>query len=254
MTEWFGVKILLWFLLLTCPLWAQQGHIKVSFIAPKSEISKAVHDAFVADKTNGIQVLMNVISQLYKLPRNMDVVFAETGTVNAWYDPEHHAVIMAYDFVEFMIKDAVANKPNQDEAIQYATGAILFTLMHEMGHALIGEMDVPVVGREEDAADEFATMILLDCGPQGHQILGSAADWFYAMGRNQKELAFWDEHSLDQQRLYNILLLMYGHSPEQYGSIVSTIVPKNRLAKALHEYKIKEHRWDKLLTPYTRGH
>ena len=245
------MKTLLWVLLLTSLAFAQKGQIKVSFIAPKSEISKAVHQAFVADKTNGIQVLMNVISQLYKLPRNMDVVFAETGTVNAWYDPEHHAVIMAYDFVEFMIKDAVANKANEQEAIQYATGAILFTLMHEMGHALIGEMDVPVVGREEDAADEFATMILLDCGDQGHEILGSAADWFGTMSRNQKELAFWDEHSLDQQRLFNILLLMYGHSPDKYGSIVSTAIPKNRMAKALHEYKIKEHRWDKLLKPYT---
>lgn len=248
------MKTLLWVLLLTSLAFAQKGQIKVSFIAPKSEISKAVHEAFVADKTNGIQVLMNVISGLYKLPRNMDVVFAETGTVNAWYDPQNHAVIMAYDFVEFMIKDAVANKPTEQEAIQYATGAILFTLMHEMGHALIGEMDVPVVGREEDAADEFATMILLDCGDQGHEILGSAADWFGTMSRHQKELAFWDEHSLDQQRLFNILLLMYGHSPEKYGSIVSTAIPKNRMAKALHEYKIKEHRWDKLLTPYTRGH
>ena len=248
------MKTLLWVLLLTSLAFAQKGQIKVSFIAPKSEISKAVHEAFVADKTNGIQVLMNVISGLYKLPRNMDVVFAETGTVNAWYDPQNHAVIMAYDFVEFMIKDAVANKPTEQEAIQYATGAILFTLMHEMGHALIGEMDVPVVGREEDAADEFATMILLDCGDQGHEILGSAADWFGTMSRHQKELAFWDEHSLDQQRLFNILLLMYGHSPEKYGSIVSTAIPKNRMAKALYEYKIKEHRWDKLLTPYTRGH
>ncbi|MBN9414298.1 MAG: hypothetical protein J0I12_02620 [Candidatus Eremiobacteraeota bacterium] len=248
------MKTLLCFLLLTVMAAAQNGgRIKVSFIEPKSEISRAVHQAFVSDKSNGIQALMDVISQSFKLPRNMDVVFAETGKVNAWYDPEHHAVIMAYDFVEFMIKDAVANKGNEKEAIEYATGAILFTLMHEMGHALIGEMDVPVVGREEDAADEFATMILLDCGPQGHQILGSAADWFYAMGRNQKELAFWDEHSLDQQRLYNILLLMYGHSPNTYGSIVSTIVPKNRMAKALYEYKIKEHRWDKLLTPYVRG-
>ncbi|MBS2037108.1 hypothetical protein JST97_19120 [bacterium] len=244
------MKKLIIILLLTSVAFAQKGRIKVSFVAPKSEISRAVHQAFVTDKTNGIQVLMDVISGEFKLPRNMDVVFAETGVVNAWYDPEHHAVVMAYDFVEFMIKDAVQNKANQQEAIEYATGAILFTLMHEMGHALIGEMDVPVVGREEDAADEFATMILLDCGPQGHQILGATMDWFYAMSRNQKDLVFWDEHSLDQQRLYNILLLMYGHSPDAYGQLVSSVVPKNRMAKALHEYKIKEHRWDKLLKPY----
>ena len=247
------IRLLLALLLLSSLAWAQQGHIKVSFVQPTRPIGMAMHQAFSNDPSHGIQTLMDVISNEFLLPRAMDVIFAETGDINAWYDPSQHRVMMTYDFMEFIIKDAVQNKSTEAEAIQYATGAILFTLMHEMGHALIGEMDIPVVGREEDAADEFATMILLDAGPQGHEILGSAADWFGVMSRNQKDLAFWDEHSLDQQRLFNILLLMYGHSPDTYGSIVSQVVPRNRMAKALHEYKIKEHRWNKLLTPYTRG-
>jgi hypothetical protein len=240
-------------LLVASPGWAQRGRIQVTFVAPTRPIGKAMHEAFSHDPNRGIQTLMDVITAEFKLPRNLEVIFAETGEVNAWYDPSKHHVIMTYDFMEYIIRDAVQHKSSEAEAIQYATGAILFTLMHEMAHALIGEMDVPVVGREEDAADEFATMILLDAGPQGHEILGAAAEWFGVMASGQKEMAFWDEHSLDQQRLYNILLLMYGHSPDTYGAIVSQVVPRNRLAKALHEYKIKDHRWTKLLTPYQRG-
>ncbi|MBT9587100.1 hypothetical protein IV102_27405 [bacterium] len=247
------IQLMVGWLLLSNLAWAQPARIKVSFVQPQRPVGRAMHDAFSNDPNRGLQTLMDVVSNEFKLPRNLDVIFAETGEINCWYNPSKHHVVMTYDFMEFIIKDAVQNKSTEAEAIQYATGAILFTLMHEMSHALIGEMDIPVVGREEDAADEFATMILLDAGPQGHEILGSAADWFGVMARNQKDMAFWDEHSLDQQRLFNILLLMYGHSPDTYGTIVSQVVPRNRMAKALHEYKTKEHRWNKLLIPYTRG-
>lgn len=247
------IRVLLCLYLVT-PLWAwaQNGRIQVHFVAPKKPVAKAMHDALVNDSSNGVQSLMDIISNIFLLPRDVNVIFAETGEINAWYDPEKHHVVMTYDFIEFILKDALANKNTEAEAVQFSVGAILFTLMHELGHALIGEMDIPVVGREEDAADEFATMILLDAGEMGHQVLSSTADWFNVLARNQKELAFWDEHSLDQQRLYNVLLLMYGESPQVYGTYVSLLVPKNRMAKALHEYKVKSHRWQKLLNPYVR--
>ena len=242
--------LILWFYLVG---WAAaQGRIDVQFIRPTRPVGVAMHEALANDPQRGVQTLMDVISNEFALPRNFAVIFAETGDINAWYDPNRHQVVMAYDFIEFIIRDAVQNKATQEEAVEYATGAILFTLMHELGHALIGEMDLPVVGREEDAADEFATMILLEAGPFGHNILGSAADWFGMMSRNKSQLAFWDEHSLDQQRLFNILLLMYGHSPDTYGPLVGQVVPQGRMAKALHEYKLKDHRWDKLLRPYLR--
>jgi len=41
---------------------------------------------------------------------------------------------------------------------------MLFVLTHELGHALIGEMDLYVLGREEDAADTFAVTRMIDIG------------------------------------------------------------------------------------------
>lgn len=246
------MKRVILFLLLTAMAMAQNGRIKVSFVEPKSEISRAIHQSFISDKDNSIQYLMDIISNEFKLPRQIDVIFAETGDVNAWYDPEKHQVIMTYDLIEYLVKDALQQKSDKDQAVQYATGAIIFTLMHEMSHALIGEMDVPVVGREEDAADELATIIMLEDSANGHQFLFSAMDWFAAMSDRRKEHAYWDEHSLDKQRLFNILLLMYGHSPDKYRQLTSRLVPAGRMAKAIFEYKTKTHRWGKLLQPYVR--
>jgi len=41
---------------------------------------------------------------------------------------------------------------------------MLFVLTHELGHALIGEMDLYVLGSEEDAADTFAVTRMIDIG------------------------------------------------------------------------------------------
>ena len=35
------------------------------------------------------------------------------------------------------------------------------TAFHEAGHALIGEFDLPAVGREEDVADQFAAIVIV---------------------------------------------------------------------------------------------
>src|ERR1700676_2962934 len=42
------------------------------------------------------------------------------------------------------------------QLVEFVVGNTLFVLAHEMGHALIGQMNMPVLGREEDAADSFA--------------------------------------------------------------------------------------------------
>jgi hypothetical protein len=45
--------------------------------------------------------------------------------------------------------------------VRFVVGNALWTLVHEMGHALIAELNVGILGREEDAADCIATIALL---------------------------------------------------------------------------------------------
>ena len=48
--------------------------------------------------------------------------------------------------------------------VEFVIGNTLFTLTHELGHAVIQVFELPVLGREEDAADTFATLALLHVG------------------------------------------------------------------------------------------
>src|SRR5688500_8264287 len=44
---------------------------------------------------------------------------------------------------------------------EFTVGNMLFVLLHEAAHGLISDLGLPVLGREEDAADQFATVTML---------------------------------------------------------------------------------------------
>ena len=59
-----------------------------------------------------------------------------------------------------------AAQPAADRLGQLLLGNYVFILFHEIGHALIHELNLPVVGVEEDAVDEFAAIALISMAQQ----------------------------------------------------------------------------------------
>ena len=74
------------------------------------------------------------------------------------------------------------------DRVEFVVGNTLFVLLHEMGHVLIAEMKLPVLGREEDAADTFAALAMLKIGTNFSQrVLAAAAKgWFLSDRRDQQ--------------------------------------------------------------------
>ena len=66
---------------------------------------------------------------------------------------------------------------------------MLFVMAHEMGHVAMGEMEIPVLGREEDAADSFAILNALTLGHDfAHRVLVAAAKgWFLSISSTRKK-------------------------------------------------------------------
>jgi Zn-dependent peptidase ImmA (M78 family) len=40
-------------------------------------------------------------------------------------------------------------------------GPVSLVFLHELGHALLDVLQIPILGREEDASDQLATYMLL---------------------------------------------------------------------------------------------
>jgi len=53
--------------------------------------------------------------------------------------------------------EANAQTVSDEKVSQFAEDVLFHVVMHEMGHALVREFDLPVLGNEETLADTFAT-------------------------------------------------------------------------------------------------
>src|SRR6516162_9029533 len=146
------------------------------------------------------------------------------------------------------------------DRVEFVVGNTLFVLLHEMGHVLITEMKLPVLGREEDAADTFAALTMLKVGTSFSQrVLAAAAKgWFLSDRRDQQTGAkplFYDEHNLSQQRAYQIVCFMAGSDPTKFKSLADeTKMPEARQQRCKDEdYPKASRAWDTVLVPHRRG-
>lgn len=74
---------------------------------------------------------------------------------------------------------------------------------------------LPAVGREEDAADQLAALILIKSGDDGVGVAALGAQLFRVLALSGEKTPFFDEHSLYAQRYYNVMCLVYGSNPER---------------------------------------
>jgi len=142
---------------------------------------------------------------------------------------------------------------------EFALGNSLFALLHEMGHGLITDLGLPVLGREEDAADAFATVAILEMKTEfTHRILVNAAKgWMISERRNQEKgdnTVYYDAHGLDLQRAYNIICLMVGSDPEAFDDLAREVnMPEERRETCAGDYSNASWSWNKALQPFLRA-
>ncbi|MCB1023954.1 MAG: hypothetical protein KDB79_06185, partial [Acidobacteria bacterium] len=189
-------------------------------------------------------------------PYDVYLNFDVCGEPNAFYDPNTKEITMCIEFLaEFeRVFKPIAEKPKDLDEMVFGAMAVFF--FHELGHCLIDAWDLPATGREEDAVDQLAMVLLLDGTPEGERMVLSAAIFFRLASAEQddRELAFWDEHSLDQQRFYDMLCQIYGSNPEKNKHLLGDdALPLERATRCTAEYKRVDSAWSQLLLPYLKG-
>lgn len=140
--------------------------------------------------------------------------------------------------------------------VVFLVGNVAFTLAHEFGHAVISEFGLPVLGREEDAADNFATLTLVQIGGTfAHQVVVDAATGLLVMGRNEgltnDPVQFYDDHGLGGQRAAQIICLIYGSEPDAFTLLAERArVPMERRESCVADFQQMSETWRQLLEPH----
>lgn len=143
----------------------------------------------------------------------------------------------------------------QKEAEAFAANNSLFFIYHEVGHLLIDQLALPVLGKEEDAADNMATYMLLrqEATRSNRILIDSARGWLLSGDKYDTEFDksdFYDSHSFDHQRAYQIVCLMVGSDVKLFGGIANEYgIDPERQESCNGDYALVQRTMETLLGP-----
>ncbi len=178
------------------------------------------------------------------------------GEANAFYEDD--AITVCYEYLDFLLQSAPKKTTESGLTRNDALiGATIDVFLHETGHAAFDMLDIPVLGREEDAADMFSVYILLRFAPadakrliRGVAFL-SGVEAQSAQQQMPELKAFADVHGLPIQRYFNLLCIAYGSDAESYSeALTHGGLPASRAEGCHDEYLMLERAFKKLVIPY----
>ena len=228
--------------------------VRVVYVPPKEPKHQPIHDAL---RERGILEVLRTLLSPFRLPRQLTLeVKGCDGKVDAYYEDD--TATLCYEYVELIQQHAPkVGTPGGLMPADAMVGAIIDTFLHEVGHAVIDMLEIPVLGREEDAADFFSAYILVQFAPDdAHRLIQGvgfmmASEAKAALAKPQTLKTFAGEHGLPAQRYYNLLCIAYGSNPKTFGnSVLHGRLPKERADGCAEEYKMLQRAFQKLILPY----
>ncbi len=180
-------------------------------------------------------------ASLTRLPATLRYRARSCGKADVWYAPEERRITLCYEYVAELWSDLHRLSKSKKEGPDAIQGFLELTLFHETAHAFFDLLKVPVLGREEDAADQLATMIMLQLSkPDAVKKLRQVVK-LMKMSTGMGKLTIddvADDHSLNAQRLYNVVCLAYGQDHRAYRQLALDIhMPLWRRRTCRSEYK-----------------
>jgi hypothetical protein len=216
----------------------------------------------------GSEIFENLVRRLalyIALPSEIKVRLCSLGKKKVCYDAEKKEILVAYELLEYFAGLLESEEESsEDEKAALFADLVFFITLHELGRAFIDIFNLPVTGKEEDAADLIASWIILKSyGDQDHQAvisLVNASQWLVyksdASRLKAGEVEFAGCHSLDPQRFFNMITWAYGFNPNAVNAVlwehIERVLPEERIEDAAAEFESIDGSFTILLKKYLK--
>lgn len=191
------------------------------------------------------------VEKVAGLPGDVTVLVKSCKDGTQYLMDENRVEFCVQDFAEVRkeMKDA-----GEEDLMETVLGDAEATLLHELAHALIDLRDLPITGREEDVADQFAVWQAVEGLDDPDIVLSQAFE--YGLSQDLYEQVDDDEHTADGQREANLLCWLYGSDPQSWEHLVDDDpLTENRAELCVDEWDLLVHGWTTILSqpPPPRG-
>ncbi len=199
------------------------------------------------------------VENRYRLDRDIGVIIGDLPENNevfvangpAYY-PNVDAIVFPWNFMRTTYDVLEEEAASSDEAMKFTAQSLQYVLYHEFAHVLIDQLDLAVTGREEDAADQFATLLAMETGgPLGAYATGIVFTELEGDSPPSME-AYMDEHSFGKQRMVSSLCYIYGAaevSGEGGSEEISNYIG-DRAPRCASEFEQMASSWTRILEPH----
>jgi hypothetical protein len=143
----------------------------------------------------------------------------------------------------FMIFAGSAQAQNSDG---FVWDNLLSVLYHELGHAIIDQLRLPLFGQEEDAADVASVLLVhaLFEEEAAVEIIYAAAFGFLGEAEVNGEPNWADTHGPDLQRYFNMVCIFVGADMDERIDIGEELgLPEERLEWCEEEFTVANDSW-----------
>lgn len=225
----------------------------MEYVPPANPAHQALYE--LLQQQRALEKIQEIFSP-FQLPIDLTLkTVGCDGVPNAYYQrPE---LTICYEYVD-EIRQSIPKETTEAGITPEAAvvGQFFYVVAHEMGHAVFDLFDVPLFGRPEDAADQFATYMMLQFGKTGaRRLIGGAAYSYRNFVQDPKFVvplqAFSGTHGAPAQRFFNLLCIAYGADAKLFADVVEKgYLPQERAATCRGEYREVAFAFKRLIAPH----
>jgi hypothetical protein len=235
------------------PTNSKPNRIRIAYVAPTNPAFQPIQEQVKQEQL--LEKLQDFLSPI-RLPVPLLLkIDSCDGESNAWYEESDHSVTVCYEYLDEVMRNVpTTTTPGGVTPRDAWVGPAVEVFLHEIGHALFNILKVPVLGREEDAADQVAAYVLLRLTDNLARSTVSGVAYMYgheAQAQNPQHKQFADVHGLPAQRFYNLLCMAYGSDPKLFGYVVEKrYLPESRAETCEDEYRQVDYAVKQLIGPH----
>ena len=232
------------------------NRIKPEYLPPERSEQQPVYELLKSRHT--LERVQEIFSP-FRIPVDLRVETKTCGMVNAYYQRKarNASLTICYELIDHILKRAPeAVTPAGVAPADAVVGHFFYVVAHEMGHAMFDLLEIPVFGRQEDAADQFSAYIMLQFGRADARRLITGAAYSYKEFVDKPSLTipmktFSDAHGAFAQRFYNLLCMAYGADQKLFADVVSKgFLPQERAQACPWEYQLIAYAFRQLIRPH----